>query len=392
MEFKLPVLEMPDFSDEKFNGAKDIKTSEALQDGVAPDGFYLTRHMPTFYRLDGEWLLPDHNSLNCVGVLEDEKIVVKEIRQIKKGDKVVLGKEGSLDEGIFVHEEGFANDIYSRPGKAVETSFSRDYDYLFDLLTHERDSEDGYIVWVLGPSVVFDYDTRRALNQLAENGYINCLLGGNAMATHDLEGGFLNTALGQNIYTQENVPMGHYNHLDLLNEVRTSGSIKNFIAEGNVKEGIIKTLSDMDVPFVLSGSIRDDGPLPEVIGDTEKALSETKKELDKATVIICIATMLHSLSVANMASSYRVRKDGSVSPVYLYSIDVTENVVHKVGAAREQLAFVPMVTNVQDFVVNCEKALITPANKVLAEEMEIPEEEYVEVAQKESKSEGEIDD
>lgn len=147
----------------------------------------------------------------------------------------------------------------------------------------------------------------------------------------------------------------------------------------------------MDVPFVLSGSIRDDGPLPEVMGDQDHALTETKKELDKATVIICIATMLHSLSVANMASSYRVRKDGKISPVYLYCVDVTENVVHKVGAARENLAYVPMVTNVQDFVVNCEKALISPANKAFAREMEIPEMEYVEADRKADENEGEIE-
>ena len=390
MEFKVPEFVTPDFSEEKFKKAADISLQEVEKDGVAPDDFYLTRHMPTFYKVNGEWLLPEHTSLNCVAVLKDGKIVVEEIRDLKKGDQVVVSEDGKIEDGIFVYNNAFPEDVYSRPGKAVETSFSEDYDNLFELLQHERDSEDGYIVWVLGPSVVFDYDTRKALNQLAENGYINCLLGGNAMATHDLEGGFLNTALGQNIYTQENQPMGHYNHLDLLNEVRTTGSIKDFIASGNVKDGIIKTLSDMDVPFVLSGSIRDDGPLPEVIGDEDRALSETKKELDKATVIICIATMLHSLSVANMASSYRVRKDGKISPVYLYCVDVTENVVHKVGAARENLAYVPMVTNVQDFVVNCEKALISPANKAFAREMEIPEMEYVEADKKADKNEGEI--
>ena len=362
MEFKLDKLVLPDFSKEEFTKAENIKVSPAEADGIAPDGFYLTHHKPTFYKVDGKFILPDHNSLNCVASLVDGKILIKEIREIKKGDQIVLGREGNLEEGIFVDENAFGADAYSKPGRSVETSSSRDYDYLFELLKHERDSEDGYIVWVLGPAVVFDYDTRNALNALAKEGFIDCLLGGNAMATHDLEGGYLNTALGQNIYTQENQPMGHYNHLDLLNEVRIAGSIKEFIKEGHVKDGIIKTLSAMDVPFVLSGSIRDDGPLPEVIGDTDKALTETKKELDKATVIICIATMLHSLSVANMASSYRKRADGTVSPVYLYSVDVTENVVHKVEAARENLAVVPMVTNVQDFVVNLQKALVNDKN------------------------------
>ena len=377
MDFKIPKFEWPDFSEEKFKKASDVKLGEVEKDGIAPDGFYLTSIKPTFYKHSGEWILPEHNSIDCVAVYENDTIVIKEIRQLVKGDQVVLSKTEDLDQGIFAYEDGFPDWVYSTPGKAVETSYSNDYDYLFELMEHERDSEDGYIVWVLGPSVVFDYDTRNSLNKLAENGYIDSLLGGNAMCTHDLEGGFLQTALGQNIYTQENVPMGHYNHLDLLNEVRSTGSIKDFIAGGNVKDGIIKTLSDMDIPFVLSGSIRDDGPLPEVIGDTNKALTETKKELDKATMVICIATMLHSLSVANMSPSYKKRKDGSISPVYMYSIDVTENVVHKVVSARESMATVPMVTNVQDFVVNCERALITPAEDVFSEEMEIPETEHV---------------
>ena len=129
--------------------------------------------------------------------------------------------------------------------------------------------------------------------------------------------------------------------------------------------------------MVLAGSIRDDGPLPEVIGDTDKALTEMKKHLDKATLIIGIATMLHSLSVANMASSYHVRKDGAITPVYMYSIDITENVTNKVVAARERIAVVPMNTNVQDFVVNCERALIGAVAREQVEAMEVPAEEFV---------------
>ena len=383
MEFKQIEFQKPDFSKEEYVKMRDITVAEVEKDGVAPDDFYLTSHMPTFYKYKGQWILPEHNSLNCVAVLENEDIIIKELRDLKKGEKVVLGEKTDGEEGILLYPQGFPDSVYTMRGKAVETSFSDDYDFLFELMQYEKE-HDGHIVWVLGPSVVFDYDTRNSLNKLAENGYINCLLGGNAMCTHDLEGCFLQTALGQNIYTQENVPMGHYNHLDLLNEVRTIGSIKKFIEAGNVKDGIIKTLSDMDVPFVLSGSIRDDGPLPEVIGDTDRALSETKKQLDKATLIIGIATMLHSLSVANMASSYRVRKDKSITPVYMYTVDVTENVTNKVGAAREYMAYTPMVTNVQDFVVNCERALIKSADKTMVAEMDM-QEEYVQVSKNEEK-------
>ena len=389
MGFQLPEFEYPDFSEKRYADAAEVRVATVEMDGVAPEDFYLTSHMPTFYKLNGKWFLPKHNSLNCVAIKSGEEIEVVELRDLKKGQEVVLGQKTDGSEGILVYREGFPAWVYSEPGKAVETSFSEDYDFLFQLMEYEKE-HNGKIVWVLGPSVVFDYDTRVALNRLAENGYINCLLAGNAMCTHDLEGGFLRTALGQNIYTQENVPMGHYNHLDLLNEVRTIGSIKDFIASGNVKDGIIKTLSDMDIPFVLSGSIRDDGPLPEVYKEVTAALTATKEKLNEATLIIGLATMLHNLSAANMASGYRVREDGWVTPVYMYVIDVTENVANKVGAAREHMAFVPMITNVQDFVVNCEKALVKPADKNLTAAMELPEMEYAGLDKKEEARKGEM--
>ncbi|OON88115.1 hypothetical protein RAH42_00615 [Pyramidobacter sp. YE332] len=376
MKFEMPVFACPDFADAKYREAGEVKCAKVEKKGVAPRGFYLTTHLPTFYRCNGTWQLPEHNSLNCVAVLKEGKIAVTEIRDLEVGDEVVLGRATDGSEGVLVYKEGFPESVYATPGRAVETAYTTDYEQLFAQLEYERDN-GGYIVWVLGPSVVFDYDTRVALNHLAENGYISCMMGGNAMATHDLEGGFLGTALGQNIYTQENQPMGHYNHLDLLNEVRTAGSTKKFINEGHVKDGIIKTLVSMNVPLVLAGSIRDDGPLPEVIGDTDKALTEMKKHLDKATLIIGIATMLHSLSVANMASSYHVRKDGAITPVYMYTIDITENVTNKVVAARERIAVVPMNTNVQDFVVNCERALIGAVAREQVEAMEVPAEEFV---------------
>ncbi|MDO5027722.1 MAG: hypothetical protein Q4E36_00530 [Bacillota bacterium] len=374
--FKLPVFEGPDFKEEKYIKMPAVKTEAVEIKGVAPEDFYLTSHMPTYYKVGDQWILPKHNSINCVAVVKDGDVVVTELRDLEVGDQVVLGHERNGSEGILLYKEGFPDSVYQQKGWAVESSFSEKYDQLFELMEHERDN-GGYIVWVLGPSVVFDFDTRNSLNKLAENGYINCLLGGNAMCTHDLEGGFLNTALGQNIYTQENVPLGHYNHLDLLNEVRTTGSIKKFIEDGNVKDGIIKTLNDMDVPFVLCGSVRDDGPLPEVYGDTDKGLSATKEHLDKATLIITVATMLHSSSVANMASGYRVREDGSITPVYMYTVDITENVVNKIAAARENMAFTPIVTNAQDFVVNCERALIQVADKEFQMEGKIEEKEYI---------------
>lgn len=377
MTFELPKFTPPDFTSGEFATANEIRIEEVKKDGVAPSGFYLTRHMPTYYHYRNEWILPKHNSQNCVAVLVDDDIIIKELNDLVVGDMVVMGKECDGSNGVVLYKDGFDESVVSPAGKCVETAFTDDYDYLFELMKHEKEN-GGHIVWVLGPSVVFDHDTRIGLSELAENGYVHALLAGNAMATHDLEGGYLDTALGQNIYTQISVPMGHYNHLDLLNEVRRTGSIDKFIADGNVKNGFIKTLNKLNIPFVLAGSIRDDGPLPEVYHNVSKALNAVKEQTDKATLIICLATMLHSVSTAELASSYRVKEDGTVAPVFMYSIDVTENVVNKVAAARENIAVRTLVTNVQDFVVNVQRALIQPVEDFQVEPIEIDIPQFVE--------------
>ena len=347
----------PDFSDEKLASVMDAKIEEVKKDGVVPSGFYLTNHLPTYYKIEGQWKLPKTSSLNCVAVVKDQEVVVTEIRDVKVGDKIVMGRKNDGTEGILLHKDGFKNGVVQKGGDFVEASNASNYNLIYELLKYEKEN-NGHIAWVLGPAVVFDHNTRRGLSKLAENGYVNSLLGGNAMATHDLEGGYLDTALGQDIYTQESDPLGHYNHLDLLNAVRRTGSIKEFIAEGNIKDGFVKTLVQLDVPITLAGSIRDDGPLPEVTADVYESLTNARAELTKATLVICLATTLHSASSAEISSSYRVDDEGNVRPVFFYTVDVTENAVRKVTAARENVAVRPLVTNVQDFVVNLEHELV----------------------------------
>ena len=167
--------------------------------------------------------------------------------------------------------------------------------------------------------------------------------------THDLEGALLHTALGQDIYTQKSHPNGHYNHLDVINKVRASGSIEQFINDYRIDNGIMYSVVKNRVPFVLTGSIRDDGPLPEVIGDAYRGQSEMRKLVRKCTTIICLATMLHTIAAGNMTPSFRVLPDGTVRPVYLYSVDADEFVVNKL-LDRGSLAATTIVTNVQDFI------------------------------------------
>ncbi|WP_425449133.1 hypothetical protein [Dethiothermospora halolimnae] len=357
MSFKLPKFIEPDFTEDFFVKAPNVKTSEVKKDGVAPRGFFMTSVLPEYFKVKGQWILPTQTSIDCVAVLRDDSTVeIVEFRNLKVGDKVILGESKDGSEGIYKHKDGFDNIPKVGLTRSVESSFSRDYDELYELLKYEREN-NGHIVWVLGPAVVFDHDTRIALSELAENGYVNGLLAGNAMATHDLEGGLLGTSLGQNIYTQESVPMGHYNHLDLINEARRAGSIEALLDEGNIKDGFMKTCVEKNIPIVLAGSIRDDGPLPSVYHNVSFGLDAMKEETDKATVVICLATVLHSVATANLASSYRVT-DGEVRPVYFYSVDIAEYAVNQVAAAREHVGVKTIVTNVQDFVVHIQKNLL----------------------------------
>ena len=157
------------------------------------------------------------------------------------------------------------------------------------------------------------------------------------------------TALGQDIYTQKCHPNGHYNHLDVLNRVRRSGSIPRFIEDYRIDNGIIYSCVKNDVPFVLTGSIRDDGPLPEVIGDAYAGQSAMRAMVEKATTVICLATMLHTIATGNMTPSYTVTEDGTVRPVFLYTVDADEFVVNKL-LDRGSLSATTIVTNVQDFI------------------------------------------
>lgn len=300
--------------------------------------------------------------MDCVAVYENGKIYVREFRNLKQGDLVFTGRtENCEDRDIFVYPHGFDegegghDEAFAfRQRRSRETAFSKDYDNIYELLRHER--EHGYVVWVMGPACAFDSDSREAFSKLVMNGYVDALLAGNALATHDLEGAYLNTALGQNIYTQYSQPNGHYNHIDTINRVKFHGSIPAFVEKEGIDNGIIYSCVKKDVPFVLVGSIRDDGPLPEVYANVYEGQDAMRDCVRKATTVICMATTLHSIATGNMTPSFRVMPDGTIRQVYFYSVDVSEFAVNKLGD-RGSLSAKSIVTNVQDFVVNVSKGL-----------------------------------
>ena len=362
MSFELPVYHHPDFSGEMFADAPDIICREAETDGVAPEYYHSTSMYPEYFKVNGEWRLAEESRMDSCVVLRDSgELSVVEARNLKKGDMVVLGRTEKGEEGIYMHLSGFLtgdkdidDQFVFRQGRSRETSYARDYDKLFDLLRYER--EYGNIVWVMGPAFAFDADARQAMAALIDNGYAHALMAGNALATHDLEGALLHTALGQDIYTQRSHPNGHYNHLDVCNKARRSGSIPQFIKDYDLDDGIICSCVKNHIPIVLAGSIRDDGPLPGVIGDVYEAANAMRDVVRKATTVICMATMLHTIATGNMTPSFRVLKDGTVRPVYLYTVDADEFVVNKL-MDRGSLCATTVVTNVQDFITLVGKGL-----------------------------------
>lgn len=361
MDFVPRIYTAPDFSKTPWLTAPDVSLTAAPEDHVAPAHYHATTIYPEYYKIKDRWLLAEDSRMDCVAILENNRILVKEFRNIHKGDLVVTGRTEQGEEGIYVHTTGFQNHAADlneafafRQGRSRETAYSMDYDYIYDLLKYEK--EHGYIVWVLGPACAFDADARNAFAKLVMHGYVQALLAGNALATHDLEGAYRKTALGQDIYTQIIQPNGHYNHIDTINRVRLHGSIPAFIEKENIRDGIIYSCVQQAVPYVLVGSIRDDGPLPEVYADVYQGQDAMRACLRQATTVICLATTLHAIATGNMTPAFRVMPDGTIREISFYTVDISEFAVNKL-ADRGSLAAKGIVTNIQDFVVNISRGL-----------------------------------
>ncbi len=341
-------------------------------DGVAPDGFHATSNHPEYVKLpNGTWTLLTQSRMDAVIVLREATpeasacLEVVEPRRLRRGDSVVVVRSEDGSEGLLVHVDGFTSqspenenqDKFAfRTRGSRESAFSASYEWLYDVLRHDR--EHGYIVWVGGPAIAFDKDSRESLGALIRHGYCHALLAGNALATHDLEAGHFGTALGQDVYNQRSHRGGHYHHLEVLNAARAAGSIAELMQRWPGDDpGIMAALEATNVPYVLAGSIRDDGPLPEVLSDAYEAQDAMRVHGRRATCVIAMATQLHSIAFGNQIPGYRVQDDGSVRPVVFVAVDTTEFVADKL-ANRGSAQAKAFVTNVQDFLVNLKRHLV----------------------------------
>ena len=170
-----PQFLQPDFSREPFVSAPDVSTEKA-GDGFLPEQFYATTIYPEYFKIGGEWKMLRQSRMDCCVVIKNGEPVVTEPRRVQNGDDVVVGRKDDGTTGVFVHancflrsEENASGAFAFRTGQSRETSFSREYDQLYEILRHDRDH--GYIVWVLGPACVFDNDSRNAMANLIKKGY-----------------------------------------------------------------------------------------------------------------------------------------------------------------------------------------------------------------------------
>jgi lysine-ketoglutarate reductase/saccharopine dehydrogenase-like protein (TIGR00300 family) len=334
------------------SGAPEARFTPAPGDGVLPDGFFSTTNLPTYVKLPGAWKRPRLPRMDCVIVRAGDDLITTEPRRVKRDDKVAVGAAEDGSEGIFVHVEGFLGGTRS-PNEfrfmAAEVSRERpvDYSVLAQLLGEEQ-ARGGKIVWVIGPALVHAR-ARADMIWFIENGYVQTLLGGNAVAVHDLEAAIFGTTLGMSS-SGEGVEGGHALHMRAINAIRRAGSIAAAVEQGLVTEGIMHALVTHDVPFVLAGSIRDDGPLPEVVTDTRAAQDAMRAYTTQVTFAVFVATALHAIAVGNMLPAF---VDGptvdDLRPLTTICVDQTEFVVTKLKDRGTHQAY-GVVTNAQDFM------------------------------------------
>ncbi len=341
----------PDFSAPTLAGAPDARFEPAPADGVLPEGFFSTTNLPTYVRVGGEWRQPREPRMDGSLVLAaDGTLWVREMRRVRRGDRVAVGAAEDGSEGIFVHASAFLGEGHNGEFSFMSSEVSRekpiDYAHMAHLLIEER-ARGGYPVWVTGPALVHSR-ARADMTWFIEQGFVGALLAGNAVAVHDIEASIFGTTLGMT-KTGESTSGGHGLHMRAINRVRAAGSIDAAVEQGIITDGIMHACVRHKVPYVLTGSIRDDGPLPGVVTDTLEAQDAMKAHTVKATFAILIATALHAIATGNMLPAFVTGPDGSMRELPTICVDSSEFVVSKLKDRGTHQAF-GVVTNAQDFM------------------------------------------
>lgn len=283
-------------------------------------------------------------------VRRGDEVVTVEPRLVKRGEPVALGLAEDGSEGIVVHVDGFLGTTPSpNEFRFMSSEVSRErpmnYEELAERLVDER-RRTGYLIWVVGPALVHAR-ARADLEWFIAEGFVQAMLVGNAVAVHDIEAAIYGTTLGMT-HAGRAAERGHGLHMRAINAVRAAGSIEGAVRSGLVKSGIMHALVTRGIPYVLAGSIRDDGPLPGVVTDVVTAQDAMREHTVKATGAIFVATALHAIAVGNMLPAFHTHR-GGLEPLVTICVDQTEFVVTKLKDRGTHQAY-GVVTNAQDFM------------------------------------------
>jgi lysine-ketoglutarate reductase/saccharopine dehydrogenase-like protein (TIGR00300 family) len=329
---------------------EDAILAAAPADGVFPDDFYSTTNLETFVRVAGEWERVAQPEMDCgvrvtahleaVAAVRAETVPLSDVR---RGERFVVGHHGIRVVPLQRPRESqpfefMASAVSSEKPKAqIVHEVAR-------LLRRVRD-EGRLTIAVVGPAVVHTGSAAQ-LARLIRAGYVGALFGGNAVATHDIESNLYGTSLGIDMESGMPVPGGHEHHLRAINTIRRCGSIAAAIDQGLLTSGLMHTLVTTGTPFVLAGSIRDDGPLPEVITDVMEAQRVMRSYAQRAGACLMLSTMLHSIATGNLLPA----------AVHTVCVDINPAVVTKL-ADRGSFQTIGVVTDVGLFVEQLADAL-----------------------------------
>ena len=316
--------------------AADASLAAAESDGVLPAGFYSTTNLPTSIRVDGHWLEVASPEMDCAVTYSSEGARTLPMHRVRAGDQIVVGSEGirvtALEKPRGSHPfEFMASEVSSEKPKA------RLLAEVAERIRRARDREAKVLV-VAGPALIHT-GAGPDLAALVKGGWVHALFAGNGFATHDIESNVLGTSLGVSLTEGAGVEGGHSNHLRVINEIRRFGSIAAAVEAGYVRSGVMYELVSAGLPFVLGGSVRDDGPLPDVHTDVVAAADAMREIVPGVGVALMLASTLHAIGTGNLLPA----------GVETFCVDINQAVVTKL-ADRGSHQALGIVTDVGLFV------------------------------------------
>jgi lysine-ketoglutarate reductase/saccharopine dehydrogenase-like protein (TIGR00300 family) len=279
----------------------EVESRLIERDRCAPEDFYSTTNQKTMVRQHGQWIEVANQRMDAMIVLAEDGPVCRRLRDLKAGDNVVVGVRGIrvVPEAKERDRQSFAfmsNEISSE--RQVETAVAQTA-----AMMQQIKDEGKRVIAVAGPVVVHTGGTA-AFSRLIRSGWIDALLAGNALAVHDIESALLGTSLGVRTKDGRQEEHGHRNHMRAINAIYHAGGIKEAVESGRLKSGVMYEAVKTGIPFVLAGSLRDDGPLPGVYTDMNEAQDAYAEQLNGAGIVLCLSSMLHSIAAGNMLPAW----------------------------------------------------------------------------------------